>query len=382
MTRATVGINLLWLVPGQVGGSEQSTLATLRALHELAPPDLELRLFVLESLVAAHPDVAAAFSTKVLRMSGRSRLLRVVAETSWLAARTRKLDLVHHAGGTAPPVRTAPYVLTVHDLQPLERSRTHGRVKRAYMRAVLPRSLRGARAVAVPSEFARRSVVARCALDPARVVTIPHVAPWPPRASTPSDELRRRFELDGPVVLYPAITYPHKNHTTLVEAFARVHQVHPDALLVLPGGEGACEPDLIAQVERLGLRGCVRRLGRISEADKAGLLALADVAAVPSTYEGFGLPAAEAMAAGVPLVAAEATALPEVVGDAGVLVDPLDVAGWAAAIGRLLGDPAERAVLAERGRARTQRFTVRDNAVAFASLYRSALDPSGRAGQA
>lgn len=373
MSPATVGINLLWLVPGVVGGSEQLTLASLRALRELAPPDLDLRLFVLAPFGAAHPDVVDAFPTEVLPLSGRSRAVRVGGEASWLAARTRALDLVHHAGGTAPPLRSSPYVLTVHDLQPLERHATHGRGKRAYLRAAIPHSVRSARAVAVPSDFVRRSVLARCGIDPARVVTISPGAAWSPGEATPADEVRARYRLDGPVVLYPAITYPHKNHATLLAAFALVRSTHPDAVLVLPGGEGACEADLAAQIDRLGLRPHVRRLGRIPDADVAGLYAAASVVAVPSRYEGFGLPAAEAMAAGVALVAANATALPEVVGDAGVLVDPDDPAVWAEAIVRLLGDPVERARLAERGRERVRRYTWRANAEAFADLYRGAL---------
>jgi len=371
---ATVGINLLWLVPGGVGGSEQSTVATLRALRELAPPDLDLRLFVLEPFCAAHPDLVEAFPTEVLPLSGRSRVARVGGEASWLAARTRGLDLVHHAGGTAPPLRTCPHVLTVHDLQPLEHQATHRPGKRAYLRAVLPHSVRRARAVAVPSDFVRRSVVGRFGVDAARVVTIPHGVEWRSDDATPADELRARYELDGPVVLYPAITYPHKNHVTLIEAFATVvGSAHPDALLVLPGSEGASEGDLLAHIDRLGVGPRVRRTGRISDADVAGLYAAASVVAVPSRYEGFGLPAVEAMAAGVALVAADATALPEVVGDAGVLVDPLDAVAWAEVIGRLLGDPEERGRLAVRGRERAQRFTWRANAEGFADLYRGAL---------
>ena len=100
------------------------------------------------------------------------------------------------------------------------------------------------------------------------------------------------------MVLYPAITYPHKDHATLVEAFALVRQHHPEAVLVLTGGEGACEREVADQVDRLGLRASVRRTGRIPTADVAGLYSVASVVAVPSTYEGFGLPAAEAMAAG------------------------------------------------------------------------------------
>jgi alpha-1,3-rhamnosyl/mannosyltransferase len=369
----TVGINLLWLVPGQVGGSEQSTLVTLRGLRDLAPADLDLRLFVLEPFLDAHPDVVQAFSTEVLPVSGRSRAVRVVAEASWLARRTRGLDLAHHAGGTAPLVRTSPYVLTLHDLQPLEQGGTHGRGKRAYLRLVVPGSLRRARAVAVPSDFVRRSVLARYDLDPARVVTIPHGVAQGPTRGTPTADLRHRYDLDGPVVLYPAITYPHKNHATLVEAFGLLRAGHPDARLVLTGAPGACEPALVAQVERLGLGGAVRRLGRVSEADKIGLFELATVVAVPSTYEGFGLPALEAMAARVPLVAARATALPEVVGDAGILVDPYDAPGWAAAIGALLDDPAQREELIARGEVQSQRYSGRANAEAFATLYRAAL---------
>ena len=248
-------------------------------------------------------------------------------------------------------------MLTIHDLQPLERRATHGRAKRAYLSAVLPRSVKRARAIAVPSDFVRRSVLQRFGADPHRVVTIPHGVAWDGAGATSVDEVRARYDLRGPVVLYPAITYPHKDHATLVEAFALVRRDHPDAVLVLTGGEGACEGDLAERVARLGLGDAVRRTGRVTTADVAGLYSVATVVAVPSTYEGFGLPAAEAMAAGVALVAASGTALPEVVGEAGILVEPGDVGAWADAIGRLLADAGERTRLAELGRRQVQRFT-------------------------
>ncbi len=367
-----VGINLLWLVPGEVGGSEQSTLATVRALHALGADDLDLRLLVLQPLLDAHPDLAERFEVDVLALSGRSRPARVVAEASWLVGRSRHLDLLHHAGGTAPPRRGAPYVLTLHDLQPLERRATHGSLKRAYLAATIPPSVRRARAVAVPSEFVRRSVIDRFGIDPATVVAIPHGVDRPDGDVTEEAELRRRYDLRGPVVLYPAITYPHKNHRTLVEAFARVVVDHPTAVLVLPGGIGAAEEDVRQLVTALGLEPRVRRVGRIPQADVDGLYRLATVAAVPSSYEGFGLPAAEAMVAGVPVVVADATALPEVVGDAGVLVAPDDVDGWAEAIGGLLADPSARERAIAAGHASAARFSWAANAQAFADLYRRA----------
>lgn len=372
MTRATVGINLLWLVPGEVGGSEESTLASIRALVALADPSLDLRLFVLEPMRAAHPDIVEALPTEVLPMSGRARWGRIAAETSWLALRSRGLDLLHHAGGTAPPVRGAPYVLTLHDLQPLEARATHSALKRAYLSAAIPPSVRNARCTAVPSEFVRSSVLARLKVDPDDVVVVPHGVDVLEHA-TPTEVVRARYGLDGPVILYPAITYPHKNHAVLIEAFALVVQQCPDALLVLPGGRGSEEDHLRVLIDDRGLRARVRRTGRISAADVAGLYREAAVVAVPSRYEGFGLPATEAMAYGAPLVAAASTALPEVVGDAGVLIAPDDVSAWADALVHLLGRPEERARLAEAGLERARRYTWSANATALADLYHRAL---------
>lgn len=370
--RATIGINLLWLVPGDVGGSEESTLASIRALVDLGDPDLDLRLFVVEPMRRAHPDVVASLPTEVLPLAGRARGGRIAAETTWLAARSRGLDLVHHAGGTAPPVRSTPYVLTLHDLQPLERRATHSALKRAYLRVAIPPSARRARRIVVPSEFVRRGVLDRLGVDPARVQVVPHGVDVL-AAPTPADVLTERYGIDGPVVLYPAITYPHKNHRVLVDAFARVVLRHPDALLVLPGGRGGEEERLRDQVDQLGLRPRVRRTGRISAADVAGLYGMASVVAVPSSYEGFGLPAVEAMAYGAPLVAARATALPEVVGGAGLLVDPDDVAGWAEAITGLLDSSSDRDRLRLAGRQRAGQYTWTANATALASVYHEAL---------
>ncbi len=374
MSSLRVGVNLLWLRPGQVGGSEESTLASVRALADRADGDIDLRLYVTEALLRAHPDLRHTLPTDVLPRSRApmARPARVLAEATWLAARARGVDLVHHAGGTAPPLRGTRYVLTVHDLQPLERQATHGRLKRAYLGATIPPSVRRARRVAVPSDFVRRSVLDLLDVEPDRVVTIPHGVDVLGTA-TPPQVLEGRYRLDGPVVLYPAITYPHKNHAVLVEAFAAVLTEHPDALLVLPGGRGGEEDAVRAQVARLGIGGRVRRTGRISAADVAGLYRLAAVVAVPSRYEGFGLPAVEAMAYGAPLVAAATTALPEVVGDAGLLVDPDDPEAWTSAIGRLLDDPDAAAALVAAGPERAARFSWAANAAAFADLYRTAL---------
>ena len=372
MGRRSVGINLLWLVPGEVGGSEESTLARVRALLDLAAPDLDLRLFALEPLVAAHPDLAARVATEVLPSDGRTRWKRVVAESTWLRRRGRELDLLHHAGGTAPVRRGTPYVLTLHDLQPLERRATHGALKRAWLAATIPPSVRHARRTVVPSEFVRRAVVDRFGLDEDRVVAVPHGVEAA-AVATDADELAHRYRLDGPVVLYPAIPYPHKNHRVLVAAFAEVVATHPDAVLVLTGGEGSEDAPLRAQVAALGLEARVRRTGRIATEDVAGLYRAAAVVAIPSRYEGFGLPVAEAMAHGAAVVAADATALPEVVGDAGVLVDPDDVGAWTTAISALLDDPLERVRLGAAGRERcAARWSWRANAAALADVYRGA----------
>ena len=372
MSSITVGINLLWLVPGQVGGSEESTLASVRALAALSPPDLDLRLFVLDPLLEAHPDLPDLLPVEVLPRSGRSRAARIAAESTWLSTRTRGVDLVHHAGGTAPPRRAAPYVLTLHDLQPLERDATHGRLKRAYLGVAAPRSVHSAATTVVPSEFVRTTVLEHMRVTPDKVVVVPHGVDRHPHP-TPREDLVARYGLEGPVVLYPAISYPHKNHAVLVDAFARIAATHPESVLVLPGGPGACEPALRAQIHALGLSARVLRPGRIPAADVAGLYELATVVAVPSRDEGFGLPAAEAMAYGAPLVVADATALPEVVGDAGLRVAPDDEAGWAGALDRILGDAALRARLGAAGAARAASFTWPANAAALADVYRHAL---------
>ncbi|MSO85989.1 MAG: glycosyltransferase family 1 protein [Acidimicrobiia bacterium] len=366
-----VGINLLWLVPGEVGGSEESTVASLLGLAALAAPDLDVVLFVSASFAAAYPEVVAAFPTRVWRGSGRSRARRILAESTWLAGRSGGLDVIHHAGGTVPLRRRCPCVVTLHDLQPLERRATHGAGKRAYLRMSIPASVRAARLVITPSEFVRRSLISRFDTDPAGVVAVPHGVGVPPVVSAPADVINR-YSITGPMVLYPAITYPHKNHRTLLEAFAVVVVHHPDAILVLPGGQGSEEAAVRVRTEALGLSGSVRRVGRISSADLAGLYGLATVVAVPSRYEGFGLPAVEAMAHGVALVAANVTALAEVVGDAGVLVDPDDPAAWARAISALLAHPDQREELAEAGRHRADRYGAEANAEGMAGVYRRA----------
>ncbi|MFL5798811.1 MAG: glycosyltransferase family 4 protein [Actinomycetota bacterium] len=368
--RARVGINLLYLKPGLVGGSEEYVIRLIHALDAHGADEVELTLFVNRRFPGAHPDIAAAHETVVAPISGDSPPVRIAVESTWLARETarRPLDVVHHMANTIPQVRTRPAVVTLHDVQPVVRPQDFGRVKGTYLRARLGPTARRARVITTPTEYVRRLAIERFGRAEDRVVVVPAPAPTITAAASSAT-----LAIEGPYFVYPAITHRHKNHVTLLRAFARVAAARPDVSLILTGGPGERERRVVDEVARLRLGDRVRRVGRIDRGALDALLRGAVALTFPSEHEGYGLPVTEAMALGCAVIASDATALPEVVGGAGLLVGPHDVDGWAGAMVRLLDEESTRAALVAAGHERVRSLTSADSARRLVAAYRLAI---------
>jgi alpha-1,3-rhamnosyl/mannosyltransferase len=373
VNEVVVGVNLLWLVPGVVGGSEEYTVRLLAALDELAPQDLRLRLYVRPELHRAHPDLVGRFESVPVPRGVGAKSARVAAEHSWLAAVTRSDALVHHPGGVVPLVRSTPVVVTIHDLQPLDLPQHFSSLKRAWLGSMLPRSVRAARLVLTPSRFTADRLVQRLGADPARVRVVPHghppVRPGPPE---PADAARLRDRF-GSFVLYPGIAYPHKRHVDLLEAFARLAPDHPELSLVLTGGPAGATAEIERWCRTSAVGQRVHRLGRVPAAELDLLLRAAAVVAIPSEYEGFGNPALEAMARATPTVVSEAGSLPEVVDDAALVVPVRDPAALARAVDSVLRNPGVAERLRRDGPTRAEGFDDESAGRALLNSYREAL---------
>ncbi len=265
---------------------------------------------------------------------------------------------------TAP----GPAVLTIHDLQWWSYPHYVAPLKLRYLKAATPRSIRRARVITTPTEFVKRTVVEAYGVDPARIVPVRHgVEATIGSGATDEATLRARYSLgSAPIVVYPAMTHPHKRHDFLVELMAGPWR---DVVLVLPGGIGSAEDALQQRISELGVDRRVVRPGRVTVADRDGLIKMALAVAFPSEYEGFGAPALEAMALGTPVVASDRASLPEVVGAAG-LVLALDLDAWAGALDAVA---ARREEIVAAGRIRAAQFTTRDSANELLGAYRLAL---------
>ena len=368
MSLPAVLVNLLWCVPGGVGGSEEYLVRQLLGLTEQPQPQWAPTLVMARGLAEAHPALAAALPTFEPDFDSSSRLRRIVGESTWLRKHTKDLALVHHGGGTAPLRAHRPYVLTVHDLQFRTYPQYFSRSKRIYLEYVIPHSVRRAELVAVPSDYVKKSVVSAYGVDEARVMVVPHgIEPALVGQVTPEPELRHRYKLgDGPVIVYPAVTHPHKNHVFLLDLM-RHHWKDPSLRLVLTGAAGSAEEFTT---------GCndprVRRLGRVPEADRNGLLAMALAMVFPSSYEGFGAPLIEAMTLGAPVVCADTTCMPQIVGEAG-LVRPLQPDAWADVLDEV---QRRRDELVAAGHRRAADFTSAASGAALANVYARALKRS------
>ena len=378
----TVGINLLWLVPGVVGGSESYATGLLEQLVER--DDVNVVAFGLPDFVRQYPALATAAHTIVPPLpSGRHVIRRVLIENAWLPRHLRgqKVDLVHHLGGIVPPGCRVPSVVTLHDLQYLAYPAYFSAAKRRYLALTQVRSLERATTVMAVSEFTRTQAIEAFHLDAAKVVVVPPVMqPSPPTPTARRDALLRDLGLRGEFIVYPAAMYPHKNHAVLLKAFAEIVKTH-DVTLVLTGAVGAgawgsahsTKSELAALATRLGIERRLRLPGYVTAEQLSALYASAAMLAFPSRFEGFGFPVLEAMANGCPVVVADATALPALVGDAGILVGPDDVGGWARAIASLLTSNEERKELADAGRERAATLAATDSAQLLVDVYRKAV---------
>lgn len=348
-TALRVLANLCSVVPGRVGGSEvyaTRLLAAAASLPRLRTGSVELEVASMAGVRSAHPELAT-LAWHEARWSPSSRVRRAAAESTWLARRSAGFDVVHHFGGRLPARRAGLSVLTVHDIQPLDIPANFSMSKRAYLSWALPRSVRAADLVAVPSVWVADRLAERLAVPAARIRVVPSTY-------GDADLPAQSAPLDGqPFVLYPAATYPHKNHATLIAAHAAVRARHRDTLLVLTGAAGRAHAEVAEQAARTP---GVVHLGWVDDARLASLVSAATAVAFPSRYEGFGLPVLEAMRAGTPVIAADAAAVPEVLQGGGTLVDPDDLDGWVdALLEAQSGSPRIRRQ-AERGRDRAADF--------------------------
>jgi len=361
-----VAVNLLWCVPGKVGGSEQYLVRQLEGLAADATVFVPT-LYCLSSFADAHPELVDRLATVSPNTDGNNRPRRIVAEHTWLARRTKTADIVHHGGGTVPALGGGPIVLTIHDLQYETFPDYISPTKLRYLRMAMPRSVARADVITVPSDYVRGTVVERFGLDADRVMVVPHgVEPDLGAGARSAHELRRSFGLgDGRVLVLPAITHPHKGHLFLLRVMAE-HWSDPDLRLVLLGGPGAADDEIRQEVVRLGLEQRVVFAGRVADDDRDGLIALADALVFPSEYEGFGAPVVEAMALGTPVVCSDQPALAEVVGAAG-LVLPFEAEAWSDALDRVeLDGEAMRTA----GYLRARDFTAAASGKALAAAYR------------
>lgn len=363
-----VAMNLLWCVPG-VGGSEEYLVRQLLGLHEIAA-DIHVEVFAPRGFSARHQHIADLWRVHEAPNDCTRRTTRIGLEHTWLASRTRGFDMVHHGGGTLPRVGARRTLLTVHDIQWIEYPHYVAPVKLRYLRATVPSSVKRATRVAVPTEFVRGTLVRELSADPDKIGVVRHgLESGLDSSVTPESQLRHRLGLgDGPVVVFPAITHPHKNHSFILELMSQRTGPWADPTLrvVFAGSAGSADGEVRSRVHDAGINERIVMPGRVDNADRNGLLAMADAMVFPSEYEGFGAPVIEAMRLGTPVLSSNCACLPEVIGDAGV-VRPLTLDAWNEGLSTVRN---ERQRLIESGRVRARHFTAAESAHDLMREYR------------
>jgi len=286
---------------------------------------------------------------------------------------TGRIDLLHATDFVPPPVATpVPVIVTVHDLSYIVHPECALPSVARYLNGAVPRGVKRANAILADSMATKRDLEQLMHVDPQRVTVVyPGVGPqFRPMELTESEPFWQTMKLPERYLLFVSTIEPRKNLPRLLEAYAHVRQQIGNLPLVIAGRKGWMYDEFFQAVEQLGLTQHVRVLDYVHDKALPSLYNRAWAFVYPSIYEGFGFPALEAMACGIPVLTADNSSLPEVVGDLAVLVRAEDVSSIAAGLERIVGDEALRERLRASGPERAHAFTWSHAASQVLALYR------------
>jgi len=369
-----VGINALFL--GRPGtGSGQYTRNLLEALSK-ADSTNEYLLFSPGSA----PRIFTIHNSQFAIRNLSENLAKLWFEQVSFPRACRRLDLAHVPYFASPLFPTTPTVVTVHDLIPLILPAYRGSLLvRLYTRLVAA-AARKAEAIITVSQASQRDIVRYLHISRERIHVTYEAAGeafQPVEDETQLAAIRQKYVLPKRYLLYLGGFDQRKNLSALIRAFALLINKQRQARLViagkLPGRDSSLFPDPCRLTRELGVEESVIFTGWVAEEDKPVLLSGATAFVFPSLYEGFGLPALEAMACGTPVIASNCSSLPEVVGEGGILVEPTDVESLAEAMELLLVDDALRADLRQRALAQAAKFSWKQTALETLAVYRKVV---------
>jgi glycosyltransferase involved in cell wall biosynthesis len=308
-----------------------------------------------KALVASGADVTVLVP-KDVRWSPLTDLLPLEVCGRLTGHAWEQLELPRHSRGgwllslcNTGPVLKRRHGVVIHDAAVFTFPQAYSFAFRWWYRMLLPLLGRTARRVFTVSDFSRTELVQKCKVPPRKVVVTSEGGDHVEAAPADRTVLEQHDLVRRPYVLAVSSMNPTKNFARLVEAVGRLDRDGFD--VVFAGGSNS----RVFQDAALGTS-AVKRLGYVSDAELVALYQHATCFVTPSVYEGFGLPALEAMTLGCPVVAARAASLPEVCGDAAEYVDPHDAAHIAVGIARVMSDPVRRTAMSERGRRQATRF--------------------------
>lgn len=352
-----VVLNLLYLLPGVVGGTETYARSLIRAFSRQGD-DNEYSVFLNRESAGLDVTPGENFRRVICPINATNRAARYSWEQGAMPLQLRRIkpDLVHSLGYVIPLAARGPQVVTVHDVNYLGHKGWRTGIGRTAFRFFAERTVKRADRIIAVSRFSRDEIVRHMGVDPGKVSVV-HSAGRedPPRSTNGASTSEVVRNLKRPYIMAFSALSAHKNIPRLISAFGRISSIVPHDLVLV--GHMPVKSAVRAEMEAAGGDERIHFTGYLPETDVTALLANASLFAFPSLYEGFGLPLLDAMNVGTPVVCSSAGALPEVAGDAALLFDPHSEDDIAHALKRGLLDTDLRAGLIERGHENARAFS-------------------------
>ncbi|MGI6775663.1 glycosyltransferase family 4 protein [Acetomicrobium sp.] len=375
-----IGLNLLFLLPGVVGGTESYAISLINALTRI---DEQSEYFVFTNQESTNLSIPASkrINSVSCNVFATNRASRYAWEQLILPRKVKSLqiELLHSLGYVQPLRLPCKSVVTIHDLNFYNIGHMMSKTKRIALQFFVTRSAKAADHIITVSEFSKKQIVEILGVPPEIVTVTYNAMKERPYHLVEFEELKSKYNIRQPYIFGLSSPSPHKNIANLVWGFAHLKQRGANDLkLVLAGHLPKGSNDLTKALDDVNIR--VREdiifVGYVPDSVLPSLYSYADAFVFPSLYEGFGIPILEAFSCGTPVVCSKMAAIPEVAGDASIYFDPHNIEEMADAILKVLIDGSLRNELIERGKSRLKLFSWEKTAEQTLAVYKKVLSSS------